>query len=188
MRFTFLGIVVLSLAAIALFLVPPQVQSADQAPAVKETAYGGVRDVTFASMIWPELARYGTWLMRSDYLPGKSPHGDFVRVYYNTVNLNGTPYHVLLKENFGGEGAALVTVAKEPAKYLKALTVMIQREAGYDPDNRNWFWVKYNPDGTVAADEKGLVLAGRIAKGQAVGCIACHANARGGDYIFTNDK
>jgi hypothetical protein len=30
-----------------------------------------------------------------------------------------------------------------------ALTIMFQREEGYDTANNNWFWVEYNPDGSV---------------------------------------
>lgn len=35
---------------------------------------------------------------------------------------------------------------------------------------------------------EGLALAGRVAKGIKTGCMVCHANAKGGDYIFANDK
>jgi hypothetical protein len=58
---------------------------------------------------------------------------------------------------------------------------------GYDPENEDWFWVKYAPDGGVAEGEGGIPLAGRVAKGTSQGCIACHANAKGDDYVFAND-
>jgi hypothetical protein len=63
----------------------------------------------------------------------------------------------------------------------------VQREVGYDPDNNDWFWVKYGPDGTVDENDAGVALAGRVAKGASTGCIACHANAAAGDYLFVND-
>ena len=189
MRFAVVGIVVVSLTVIGLAFMPLPVQSAGGTPAPQAPAYGGAADFTFAVVIWPQLAGYGNWIMRSDYFPGTSPHGNIVRVYYNTVTLNGVPYHVILKENFsGGERTTPAEVAKEPAKYLKAITAMIEREPGYDSDNRNWFWVKYNADSTVSTDEKGRPLAGRVAKGETAGCIACHANAKGKDYLFTNDQ
>ena len=33
---------------------------------------------------------------------------------------------------------------ENPAKYLKAVTIMFKRESGYDPKNGDWFYVKYN--------------------------------------------
>jgi hypothetical protein len=189
MRFAVVGIVVLSLIVIGLAFLPLPVQSAGGAPAPQAPAYGGAADFGFAVVIWSQLADYRNWIMKSDYFPGKSPHGSIVRVYYNMVTMNGVPHHVILKENFsGGDSVAPAEVAKDPAKYLKSITVQVEREPGYDPDNRNWFWVQYKADGTVSTDEKGMPLAGRIAKGQTTGCIACHANAKGKDYLFTNDQ
>jgi len=104
------------------------------------------------------------------------------------VSVDNKPYHVIVKDNFGGKGATLKTVSKSPEKYLAAITVMIQREAGYDPDNNNWFWVKYKANGEVDKNPKGIALAGRVAKGMDTGCIACHAKAKDNDYFFTNDK
>ena len=63
---------------------------------------------------------------------------------------------------------------------------MFQREDGYDSDNQNWFWAKFTPDGGLDKNPKGMMLAGRVAKGKPKGCIACHTAAPGGDYIFTN--
>ena len=63
---------------------------------------------------------------------------------------------------------------------------MLQREAGYDDDNDNWFWAKYAPDGSVMANPKGMKLAGRVAKGMPAGCISCHLSAEDGDYLFFN--
>ncbi len=68
-----------------------------------------------------------------------------------------------------------------------AVTVMVQREAGYDDETMNRFWVKFNGDGTVSQNDISMMLAGRVAKGMPPGCIACHANAQGGDYLFVND-
>ena len=111
----------------------------------------------------------------------------FVRLYYNIVNIDGMPYHVVVKDNFGGEDVTLDTVKAAPADYLMAVTPMVQREAGYDDENRNWFYVKYGADGSIDANDKGMAMAGRVAKGMPVGCIACHAKAGDGDYLFTND-
>lgn len=57
---------------------------------------------------------------------------------------------------------------------------------GYDPDNLDWFWARYNPDGSIAENPMGVALAGRVAKGMEDGCIACHAGAAD-DMVFTSD-
>jgi len=158
-----------------------------QAVGEQEMAFGGQNDVAFANMLWKAMKGYETWPMKSTVDPGTSPHGKFLRLYYNIVNIDQKPYHVIIKDNFGGEGATLETVSKSPAKYLAAVTVMLQREAGYDADNNDWFWVKYNVDGTLDKSPQGMALAGRVAKGLDTGCIACHSKAKDTDYLFTND-
>jgi hypothetical protein len=134
------------------------------------------------------MKNYENWPMKSGYYPGQSPHGQFLRLFYNLVNVDGKPYHVIVKDNYGGEGATMETVSASPQEYLAAVTIMLQRETGYDPDNDNWFWVKYGPDGGILKNPNGMALAGRVAKGSDSGCISCHANAEDGDYLFSNDR
>jgi len=52
----------------------------------------------------------------------------------------------------------------------------------YDSDNKDWYWVKYTPEGE-AAMMGDVKLAGKVK-----GCINCHKSAKGGDYIFMNDQ
>jgi len=61
---------------------------------------------------------------------------------------------------------------------------MFKREAGYDEENRDWFWAKYLPDGALDRNPAGIELAGRVAKGMDAGCIACHT-ALGGEDLET---
>ena len=83
---------------------------------------------------------------------------------------------------------AYENVAKDPNKYLGAFTVMYKRP-GYDPDNSDWFWAKYLPDGSLDKNPKGMQLAGRVAKvDPPAGCIGCHSAAPGGDMVFTSDR
>lgn len=79
------------------------------------------------------------------------------------------------------------SVLSYPNKHLGAYTVMFRREAGFDADNQNWFWVKYLPDGSLDKNPAGMRLAGKVAKGADVGCIACHTGA-GDDMVFTSDR
>jgi hypothetical protein len=148
--------------------------------------FGGKEDIEFANNLWKEMKDYEDWQMKSDVYPGVSPHGKFLRLYYNFVNVDGKSYHVIIKDNFGGK--KLEEVAKSPSEYLGAVTVTLQREPGYDSDNKDWFWVKYKADGTIDKNEKDMALAGRVAKGMDTGCISCHVNAKGKDYVFTNDE
>ncbi|MBT8436269.1 MAG: cytochrome P460 family protein, partial [Gammaproteobacteria bacterium] len=98
----------------------------------------------------------------------------------------GKLHDIIVKRNYGGEGVSIVNVANQPAKYLQAITVMLKRP-GYDPENRDWFWVRYRPDGSIDSNPEGVMLAGKVAKGEAEGCIACHAAAPGDDMVFLRD-
>ncbi len=84
-------------------------------------------------------------------------------------------------------------VFADPDKYLAVYTVMYRRESGFDPDNQNWFWVIYMPDGSVRKAPSGMDLAGKIAAGMTmeqmpVNCIACHQGADGDDYVFLHNS
>lgn len=103
------------------------------------------------------------------------------------VAVKGHGGRVLVKFNYGGPGLTPSKAIGDRGQYLKAVTVMFQRESGYDEDNQNWYWAKYMPNGQLAKNEKGMMLAGRVAKGMKMGCIACHKAGAGGDYLFFND-
>lgn len=154
----------------------------------QDMPFGSTGDVEFANKTWTALKDYRSWKLKSDYYDGQAPHGSVVRTYYGNVAVDGKSYHVILKENYGGEEITIEKVAKEPDKFLGAVTVMVQREEGYDKDNNNWFWIKFNPKGKVMTNPKGMSLAGRVAKGMDKGCISCHGDAKGNDYLYINDK
>ncbi len=149
--------------------------------------FGGSADVDFAEKAWSAIDGYDEWKLNTAVYPGQSPHGKFLRMFYNVVTIEGEPYHVIVKDNYGGEAATETTVTNNPEAYLAAVTIMLQREPGYDPENNDWFWAKYLKNGDLDMTN-GMKMAGRVAKGSNQGCIACHANAGGGDYVFTNDE
>ncbi len=153
----------------------------------QEMEYGGKEDVAFAENLWKAMDGYENWKIKTGVYPGTSPHGKFLRTYYSIVNVKGEDYHVIIKDNYGGEGATMEKVKNSPMEHLAAVTVMVQREPGYDKETGNWYWVKYMKDGSVAENEKGVKIAGSYAVGTDKGCIDCHAKAKGGDYFFTND-
>jgi hypothetical protein len=150
--------------------------------------FGSPDDVTFAKNVWGQIKDYQQWPIRTDYMPGRSPHGDIIRTYYSMATVDGAPHHVIVKANYRGNNLTAEEVKASPEKYFSSATVMVQRENGYDPDNNNWFWAKYNADGSLQDNAKGMALAGRVAKGTDQGCIHCHAEAKGDDYFFTNDR
>jgi len=150
--------------------------------------FGGEKDVEFAMDVWKAMKGYQDWVMVSDFYPGQSPHGKVLKLYYNVVNVDGKPYHTIVKDNFGGEDATVENVSMSPEEYLAAVTIMVQMDDGYDPENKNWFYAKYLPDGSLDKNAKGMKLAGRVAKGMNAGCIACHKSAKQNDFLFTNDE
>ena len=138
----------------------------------------------FEDRFWSYLQaqKYTNWAPvpgKSDgYSEGQSPHGAFLKMYLNRTAA-GNPQElpngsIIIKENYGPD-----------KKTLMAVTVMY-RTKGYNPAAGDWYWAKYNPDGTIAKmpPEKGSM---KIA-GKAKGCIICHGEgADGKDFAFFND-
>ena len=132
---------------------------------------------------WLQKAEYKSWApvpgKTGDPYPGESPHGAFLKMYLNRKavgNFKELPHgSILVKENYGKD-----------AKTLMAVTVMYRAQKGYDPKNFDWYWVKYNADGTVARtppDKGSKPISGRFQS-----CISCHGEAGGGDFAFVNDE
>ncbi len=170
-----------TLAALALGAATPGALAQD-AP------FGTDSDAEYAAMLWAameDMNLAGDGMIRSFPYEGVAPHGMMLETFYTKATINGHSGELIVKRNFGPEGVSVDEVLADPDKFLGAVTVMFRREEGYDADNANWFWVKYLPDGTLDKNPKGMRLAGRVAKGAEMGCIACHSGA--GDYVFTSD-
>jgi hypothetical protein len=157
--------------------------------------FGTVEDVAYAKALWLEMTTAG--LVGPDkkrlepFFGGAKPHGEILEIISQNLNLAGHEGFIVVKKNYDETGATLKTVKVNRAKYLSSITVMFQREMGYDLDHQNWFWAKYKPDGsffTKSIENKNIPLVGRVAKGKTAddtgGCLYCHASAGGGDYIF----
>lgn len=159
--------------------------------------FGGADDQSYAKSVWNALKRAnlaGDNAIQSVPYQGQPPHGAILETLESTVTVhnnqagpNGDTGIVIVKRNYGGEGVSKEAVANDPANHLKAITVMFKRE-GYDPENKDWFWVKFKPNGELHVNPKKMKLAGRVAKGMPQGCIACHSAAQGGDYVFNHDR
>ncbi|GJM04432.1 MAG: hypothetical protein DHS20C09_04230 [marine bacterium B5-7] len=153
--------------------------------------FGTVDDVNYAEALWKQLADerlVGKNAITSTPYTGMHPHGAILDTIDSRTTVKGHTGDVIVKKNYGGEGISKEAVANNPNKWLKAVTVMFRREKGFDSDNKDWFWVKYAPDGSVLKNPKGMQLAGRVAKGMIEGCIACHNSAPGNDKVFNHDR
>jgi hypothetical protein len=146
--------------------------------------FGNPEDIDYARQLWAKIEEKGLNSTPSNLYVGGPPHGP-VREVLEAV-IDGK--RIIVKRNFGGEGVSVEAVSQNRAAFLKAVTVMAKREAGYDSENGDWFWVKYKPNGNLHTNAKGMKLAGRVAKGMDKGCIACHQSASGNDLVFAHNK
>jgi hypothetical protein len=146
--------------------------------------FGNAEDIDYAKQLWAKMEAKDLNSTPANLYVGGPPHGP-VREVLEAI-IDGK--RVIVKRNFGGEGVSVKSVSQNRAAFLKAITVMAKREDGYDPENGDWFWVKYKPDGSLHTNAKGMKLAGRVAKGMDKGCIACHQSASGNDLVFVHNK
>lgn len=151
--------------------------------------FSGPNSVDYSKSLWKSISStrlVGSSAMADKPYKGTHPHGAVLETLTSKATVGGHTGTVVVKRNYGGPGVSISNVSGDRAKYLKAVTVMFKREKGYDSDNQDWFWAKYKPDGSLHTNPKGMMLAGRVAKGKPVGCISCHKAAPGGDYLFIN--
>lgn len=156
------------------------------------TPVGTPDDIAYAQRLWSTMERER--LVGPDATPddpffaGAEPHGMVIEVLARSVAVHGHRGFVVVKRNYAGPGVSEARVRADRTRFLTAVTVMFRREAGYDPDNGNWFWGKFAGDGRIDKNPAGALLVGRVAKGMPKGCIACHRAAPGGDYVFNHDR
>lgn len=158
--------------------------SQDQAP------FGTEEDVAYADTLWDTLVEAnlaGDDAINTVPYEGTEPHGLILETLYRDLEVDGHTGLVIVKRNYGPEGLTVADVQRDRREHMGSITVMFQREEGYDPENNNWFWAKYLADGSLDKNPKDMQLAGRVAKGADQGCIACHTGAEGDDYVFTFD-
>lgn len=153
--------------------------------------FSGPSSVAYAAQVWNAMEAanlLGPNMVSTKPYSGQHPHGAILQNVETTMTIDGNTGPLIVKYNYGGEGVSVNAVSQNPSQYLEAITVMYQR-AGYDPDNNDWFWAKYLPDGSLDKNPKGMQLAGRVAKVDPPGgCIACHSAAPGEDLVFTNNR
>lgn len=172
-------VIILSLIILAAGLTqfPSKVSSA--------SPFGGPEDVRYSEKLWKALtdARLvGKQSITAMPYAG-SVHKTILISLDSTVRVGSHTGVVIVKKMYQGPDVSVQEVLNDPAKNLKIVAVMYKRERGYDSDNQDWFYTKYNPDGTSQENDKGMLMTGRAAK-----CISCHASAPGNDYIYSFDR
>lgn len=157
--------------------------------AAQDAPFGTDADADYAALLWDVMESanlVGENAIRVLPYEGAAPaHGRMLTTVFAQGTVSGQTGDLIIKNNYGPEGISAEEILAEPGKFLGAVTVMFRREAGFDEDNSNWFWVKYLPDGTLDKNPAGMRMAGRIAKGADAGCIACHVAED--DRVFLNN-
>lgn len=170
-------------AAVASIALGASVAKAQDMP------FGSEDDAAYAQLLWDVMDAerlVGADMLRAKPYEGTDPHGMMLETFYTTATIEGHEGDLIVKRNFGPAGVTEDQVLNDPANHLAAVTVMFRRQAGYDLENKDWFWVKYLPDGSLDQTPNGMAMAGQVAKGMDTGCIACHQGA-GDDMVFTSD-
>jgi len=160
-----------------------------------EVSFGLEEDLRFATQLWQRMETAKMVGPRATaqepFFGGAKPHGMILELAFQLLDVESHEGFVVVKKNYDGNNVSVEAVKKNRAAYLVSYTVMFQRAAGYDTQNNNWFWVKYDKKGKLmqkVVNGNVLSIAGRVAKGETPeengGCIYCHSSAGGGDYIF----
>ena len=135
-------------------------------------------------LLWKYLNdnKYRNWAPvpgeSDDAYEGESPHGAYLKMYLNR-KAAGSPNDrpsgsISVKENFAKDKTTLM-----------AVTVMF-KSYGFNEDGGDWYWAKYNANGTIAKTDKeagSKRISGKVGK-----CIDCHGDAKGEDFVFFNDE
>jgi len=160
--------------------------------------FGGPDDVAFANQLWAAMTEARlvgpNALKTTTYEGGTGLHATTLTLLQGMVSVGDNNGLAIVKNNFRGAEDKDVTDADiigSPQNFGGPATVMYQRK-GYDPDNQDWFWAVFKPNGEVVVNPKGMTMAGRIVGGNAMpdapfNCVACHKGAPGNDMVFVHD-
>jgi len=113
----------------------------------------------------------------------ENAHGSFVEtLIVPNLKVGNQESFAAVKFNYGPTDNLAPTtnrIINDRDKYLKAITVYY----GGQDSLTSLFWAKYFPNGEL---DRIPDTTTRLA-GEPGGCVGCHVNAKGDDYIFTND-
>lgn len=110
--------------------------------------------------------KWAMWPGHKGLHEGKSPHGNYVRVFANKLALDAVktgkpmpPGAIIVKENYKDKNT------------MVSLTPMYKVK-GYNPSGGDWYWTKISPDGKL------------LAEGKLKGCLRCHEAVKSKSWIF----
>lgn len=131
---------------------------------------------TFWRYLVKKDAAYNTWKVLEHEPPkddSDNPHGRVSRTYANEI-ASKDPANLPL-------GSILVREDYDDKRKRQSVSILY-RVKDYDKEHGNWYYLRFNENGTVARAEDKKALAGKVTS-----CIECHAKAGGKDYVFSND-
>ncbi len=114
-----------------------------------------------------DFTTYGFWPGHEGYRQGQAPHGPIHRIFVNAPLLSVLP----INPPVAPYGSIIVKESSLGDRTLTAYTVMAKVE-GYSEGTGDWFWARYLPDGTIAAE------------GMLGNCISCHAGVADNDFVI----
>ena len=146
---------------------------------------GTAEDNAYAAKVWAYMQKHnlvGENRIRSFPFIGSRPHGSIQEVVTTEGEIEGKIGRLVVKHNYGAKDRLTpesVYGSNQNNNY-EALTIMFQREDGYDPGNNNWFWAEYTSEGSII-NYQGVDLSGRSSL-----CIGCHTPLGGKDREILN--
>jgi len=170
----------LKIVVIMLFLLPFHIM-AEKA----ETSSGKAVDNAYAAKVWQYMVKnklVGDGRTRSYPFVGNRPHGSIQEIISTNAEIEGHKGKLIVKHNYGAkeELTPHKVYSDDQADNYVALTIMFQREKGYDSTNSDWFWAEYYPDGRII-NYQGVDLSGRSEM-----CLGCHTPLGGKDREVLN--
>ena len=172
--FSIVAFVVLGLALYVFHANAANAEKVEKPPAKAEAVSLGPKVPGSGAALWDFLKKedyeknWKIWPGTTAFHHGTQPHGILLTTYVNAIALRA----IEAKKGALPDGSIIVTENYGAEKWLESLTVMYKIK-GYNPGENDWFWAKYGPEGTIAAEGK-LNL-----------CQDCHYEKRSNDYIWT---
>ncbi len=172
----------LKIATLMLFLLP--FYTVAEQPKVSS---GKAVDNADAAKVWQFMVKnklIGEGRIRSYPFIGSRPHGSIQEVISTQATIAGHNGKLIVKHNYGAKEKLTPhkVYSEDQAHNYVALTIMFQREKGYDSANNDWFWAEYTPDGTII-NYQGVDLSGRSQM-----CLGCHTPLGGKDREVLNGR
>jgi hypothetical protein len=126
---------------------------------------GDLRHHLISHMLYKK--EYKLWPGKGKMYKGTEPHGSLLTTY-----VNDRAYESIKKKKGMVNNSIILKENYAPNKKLMAVTVMYKVK-GYNPNDGDWFWVKYDRNFKV------------LSEGKVPDCLGCHRTVKNNDYLFT---